>query len=325
MTTNNLSRRSFLQASSIGAAATFAGLTSWTTAAVAASPKAKLTMLNDTAGRDFDLAVRRHVALDLQWLDLKDAIWDQNINNLSLDNAHRAAKAARANNLGVFCLSTGLCVSNIETGERAFREQHEPVLDHVLKVAEVLKPQSIRLLSAMVQPFPEKEPVIDYLKRRRSWVFDVYREMVDRIVESGHRCLIENEIDDTIFNRVASIQGFFDELRRPGRAYFTWDIQNLWQCGVFPTLDVYRQLKPLIGCVHLKGGRSEDGKTLAWASSLEEASWPVADIMRAVVADGVSPVICLNPSHGKPPPDFDPWEVVQRDVAFLRKEVSADL
>ncbi len=41
----------------------------------------------------------------------------------------------------------------------------------------------------------------------------------------------------------------------------------------------------------------------------------------AAIADGVAPVICLNPSHGAKPPGWEPWEIACRDLAFLRREI----
>ena len=74
--------------------------------------------------------------------------------------------------------------------------------------------------------------------------------------------------------------------------------------------------------VHLKGGQSDrPGGAPKWSSSLADASWPVLDVVRAVVADGVSPVICLNPSHGERKPGYDYTDVVARDVDFLRRNI----
>ena len=154
----------------------------------------------------------------------------------------------------------------------------------------------------------------------------MYRNFVDRIAASGRRVLIENETGNVIFNSPEGILRFFERLERPGKVHYTWDVQNLWQTGTFPTLEVYRQLQPIIGCLHLKGGRTDgDGRKLVHASSLEDASWPVVEIVRAAVADGVAPFLCLNPSHGEKPPGFKLWEITQRDVAFLRKNISSDL
>ena len=98
--------------------------------------------------------------------------------------------------------------------------------------------------------------------------------------------------------------------------------------GTFPTLEVYRRLRPLIAMVHVKGGAAEapaapgqpDGP-LKWRTALADASWPVLDILRAVVADGVSPVICLNPSHGERKTGYDYTDVVGRDIEFLRRNI----
>ena len=283
-------------------------------------------MLNGMAGSDFEVCCRRHVELGLKWLDLKDSLWGQTINNLSLENARRAADLARAHGLGVACFSTALCSSYLAEGEEGFRTRHLRTLDHVLKLAEILRPERIRLIAAMLKPFPEDGQAMALVEREYAWVFNVYRDMIDRMVAAGQRVLIENETPDSIFNRPEGIVRFFRVLDRAEKVRYTWDVQNLWQMGVFPTMEVYRTLQPLIGCIHLKGGRADgEGRTLVHASALEDASWPVAEIMRAAVADGVAPVICLNPSHGKQPPGWKLWETTQRDVAFLRRTLRADL
>ena len=115
---------------------------------------------------------------------------------------------------------------------------------------------------------------------------------------------------------------FFAALNRPA-ARLIWDVQNLWQMGTYPSLDVYNALRPLIGMVHLKGGQSEYANgPLKWRTALADASWPVAGIVREVIRDGASPVICLNPSHGGTKPGYDYHDVTGRDVTFLRATFS---
>ena len=68
--------------------------------------------------------------------------------------------------------------------------------------------------------------------------------------------------------------------------------------------------------VHLKGGKAEvDQQELVWSAPLEDASWPAKDIVRLVVRDGVSPVICLNGSHDRKPQGYDAGLAVRRDLA----------
>jgi len=71
--------------------------------------------------------------------------------------------------------------------------------------------------------------------------------------------------------------------------------------GTYPTVEVYEALRPLLGYVHVKGGQAaaDDPAKLKWKVGLDEASWPVREVIQAVVDDGVSPVICLNPAHGE--------------------------
>jgi len=118
------------------------------------------------------------------------------------------------------------------------------------------------------------------------------------------------------------ILDFFASLDRPAKVCLTWDVQNLWQMGTYPTMAVYDQLKNLIGYYHLKGGQQKaDNTVLHWRSSLADASWPVVEITRQVVVDGVSPVICLNPSHGKIKPGYDYENIVQRNLDFICRKI----
>ncbi|MDA1192935.1 MAG: xylose isomerase, partial [Candidatus Poribacteria bacterium] len=134
---------------------------------------------------------------------------------------------------------------------------------------------------------------------------------------------VENEVPRCILSNVDEIRAFFGLLEERDSVALTWDIQNLWQMGVPPTVDVYEALKPLIGFVHLKGGMAESGSTpLKWRSSLEDASWDVAGIVRRVVADGTSPVICLNPSHGERKDGYDDTNMAERDLEYARRIVS---
>jgi hypothetical protein len=90
--------------------------------------------------------------------------------------------------------------------------------------------------------------------------------------------------------------------------------------GTFPTIDVYYQLKNLIRYYHLKGGQFRGGsQSLYWKSNLSDASWPVVEITRQVVIDGISPVICLNPSHGQAKSGYDYHNSSIRDIQFTRR------
>ncbi|MES2461766.1 MAG: TIM barrel protein [Armatimonadota bacterium] len=281
-----------------------------------------LTLLSSILGGDFAVALERQRAIGIEYLDLKDGLWDKTIEHLDADEAQRAHALITEHGMQVHCFSTSIGHTSLEpaTDEAAFRALHDAAIDNAIRVADVLHPQVIRLLAPKLVSLPG-DTAAGRLRREFPWVIGLYRGWVDRITDAGFGVLIENEAWDCLLGSVRDIQIFFADLQRPDVRY-TWDIQNLWQMGTFPTLDVYRELRPLIGAVHLKGGRAgDDGKTLAFAAPLDEASWPVLDIVRAVVADGAAPYICLNPSHGQKPPGWNNWEIAQREVAFLRREI----
>lgn len=277
----------------------------------------QLTMLNAMAGREFPEQLKQHREWGLSVLDLKDGIFGKNILQLTLDEARTARKLIDDHGMSVYCLSTGLLYGTIEDGEGAFKK-YATDLDHILKLAEILQPKLIRLLSAKTSHRKQTEDSTALIREKHAWVPALYQEFINRIDKAGYNATIENEVGGNIFSRPHEVISFFELLDRK-KVFFTWDVQNLWEEGTFPTPGVYQQLKPLIGYFHLKGGRSEEGtRRLRWRASLADASWPVAQILRQVLADRISPVICLNPSHGAAQPGYDYTNVTARDVEFTK-------
>jgi hypothetical protein len=279
-------------------------------------------MLNSMASREFESALERHVEWGVRVLDLKDCIFGKSIVDLTDEEAERASELARECGLSVHCLSTVLFHPEIELGEAAFRKGQLAPVARAVEIADIMGPSVVRLLAAQTTRRPGLADSVEYIRREHPWVIPVYREAIDRLNDAGYAVTIENEIGRCILATPQEVRGFFAMLDRQGKVSFTWDVQNMWQMGTFPTTDVYLELRDLIGYFHLKGGQ-HDGKSTAlrWASALKDASWPVIEITRRAVADGVSPVICLNPSHGQAKSGYDYGDVLKRDIEFLRGNI----
>jgi len=284
------------------------------------STKTRLTLLNSMADRDFDRALDQHVAWELDLLDLKDCIYGKSITELNSEEAGRAAEAIAERKLSVYCFSTSLFSGEMEVGEAEFRKRHLDPLANVLTTAKILKPHCIRLIAAQTARRKDFSNAVSYMREHHAWLLPLYAEAVEQIHSAGFRTVIENEIAHSIFSTPREMREFFSALGLCDKVSFTWDVANLWQMGTFPTPDVYKQLKEVIGYVHVKGGlRGEDSDAFTWASTLEDASWPVDEIVQAVERDGVSPVICLNPPHGHPKDGYDSKNITQRDLEFLKR------
>lgn len=283
---------------------------------------AKVTMLNSMAGNDFQKTLDAHILWNIELLDLKDGIFGKGIAELTEDEARRASVLICERKLSVYCFSTGLFHGEMELGEEKFREDYLNKLAHVIKLANILKPKMIRLLATQTSKRWEIKDSIKYIRANFPWLIPLYAEAIDMISSAGFEATIENEVGKCIFSTPEEIIAFFDELNCKGKVCLTWDVQNLWQMGTYPTPDVYNKLKGLIGYYHLKGGQHDnESNQLCWRSSLEDASWSVVEITRQVVMDSVSPVICLNPSHGKPKEGYDYSNITKRDLDFIRKAI----
>ncbi len=282
----------------------------------------QLTILNSMASEDFEESMRMHREWGLAWVDLRDAIYGRRVEELDLADARRARRYLDELGLELYCASTNVFVEEVANGEAAFRA-HLRTLEKVMELCAVLRPRLVRLNAADFAQRSADVNSVGVIKQHYPWLIDVYRAGVDMVAAHGMLPTIENEAFDTSLSKPEEFVDFFDWLDRPGVAGLTWDVQNQWSSGVFPSIETYRRLKPLIRYYHVKGGQTEPGSTdLAWNVALEDASWPVIEITSAVVADGVSPVICLNPAqHGAAKDGYRYEGLVKRDLDFLRASV----
>ncbi len=281
----------------------------------------RLTMLNGMADGDIARAIERLAGWGVRDLDLKDAIFGRRVADLDDAQANRVAALAAARGMAIHCLSTHLFNDAIEAGEAHFRAHHLAPLRRVVAVARILRPRLVRLLSARSSAPHRAGNAVEALDATQPWLMPLYGEAVDELAAAGLQVTIENEIDGCLMSGPDEVVAFFDRLGRRDRCSYTWDVQNLWQQGGEPpSLATYRRLQPLIGYLHLKGGqRDEASPRLRWCTALADASWPVAEVVRAAASDGVSPVICLNPSHGERKPGYDDTDLARRDLEFVRR------
>jgi sugar phosphate isomerase/epimerase len=284
-------------------------------------PTIQVTMLSTMAGPDFPEALRKQAALGLKLLDLKDGLWGQRIEEIDESTALRASELIKAEGLAVDCLSSSIGCISFKEGmtEATFRAACDSLVENIVRTAVIFRPRMVRLLLPAYLPRATGESTFVAMQRTAPWVVGVYRGWINRIAATGATPVLENEAHGCLFATPADIAAFFKALDHPAARYI-WDVQNLWQMGVFPSLDAHLLLKPFIASLHLKGGRADTlGGPLVTAAALEDASWPVLDVVRTVLADGVVSVICLNPSHGTKPAGWDIWETGVRDLAFLRR------
>lgn len=292
-------------------------------AAKAPSGAVELTMLNVMGGVDFRESAAQHQAWGLRWMDLKDAIFGKELKDLTIEDAHRVVEIMDEFELQAYCFSSVLLGGDLTAGEDAFAAGDLRDLEHILELAQIVKPRFVRLLGAQFPGRAAGENAIERIVDEFPWVIPAYRAAIQRIDAAGFAATIENEAWECMLSTTEEFRAFFAALDG-SQVSLTWDAQNQWATGVQPTVAVYEELRDLIAYYHVKGGRvADDGASLGWNVALDEATWPVREVTQRIVDDGVSPVICLNPpSHGRPIEGYGYGEAVTvRDLAFLRTQV----
>jgi hypothetical protein len=276
-------------------------------------------MLNSMPSSNFEESLDLMKAWGVIALDLKDNIFGKRVNDLTIIEAEKVAAMARERGQYVYCLSTTIFQDDIEKGETEFTKLHGKRIEEVSTVASILKPKVIRVLSAQSSKRISFNDSINYLVEHHPWVFDLYQSTIERFDGEGFTTMIENDPTNNLFGAPKEILSFFEKINCFGKSKFTYDAQNLWCMGIFPSMKVYEQLKPIMGYLHVKGGiKDSESNELKWQSSLEDASWPVQEMSSQAVADGVTPVICLNPSHGEVKPGYNYENIVKRDLDFMK-------
>ena len=282
--------------------------------------KIQITMLNSMAHGDFEKSLDIQKSWGIKLLDLKDSILEKNLASLSMEEANCVYELTQTKGMEIYCLSTTFFDEDLESGEKIFRKNHLEKLKNIIDIANIMKPYFIRLLSPWSSKRSTFKNSVDHIKNNHPWLYPIFREAIDMINDAGYHAAIENEVHNNIFSEPEEITEFFSELDRQNKVCLTWDVQNLWHSGTFPTLDVYQKLRHLTGYYHIKGGMHDDNSNeLCWASSLEDAAWHVIEITQQVINDGIIKVICLNPSHGKAKPGYDYNDITKRDLDYLRK------
>jgi sugar phosphate isomerase/epimerase len=302
----------------------------------------QITILNDLVSPDFSTSLDIQKSWGIQVLDLRQNILGKGLAALTTDEAKSAAELIEQRDMSVYCLSSGIFGFDIEMGQKAFADKYDRQLDHILGIAEILRPKVFRLLSARTGLRHTFMDSTEHIMKNHPWLIPTYQEAVDRIASTGIQVTIENEVNQCIWSTPNEIISFFRELDRVGKASLTFDVQNIWKMGTYPKLEVYRELAPLIGYYHLKGGQSDPSSgsnghlkgsqsdsssrsndVLAWKSALDDASWPVAEMTKEVIRDGAVEVICLNPSHGEDKPGYDYTDLDKRNYDFVRKLIDS--
>lgn len=284
--------------------------------------KSKIAMLNHMPSRDFVKSLDLQREWKIHYLDLKEHIFGKELLSLRDDEAKAVAELVSERDMEVYCFSTTLFFEEIEKGEGVFQKEHLEKLDRIIELARIINPKVIRIMAARTAKRSRIINTVPYISESFPWLIPMYRRAVERINAGGYTATIENDANGCIWSRPEEITGFFNALDCAGRVFLTFDIQNLWQMGTYPTMEVFDILEDITGYFHLKGSLPEiSGGDTVYACSLEDCRWDVIGITRKALLGKSKSYICLNPVKGKRLEGLCYEDIARADLDYLRNQI----
>ena len=266
----------------------------------------KLLALNVMIGGNIDEALDQHQQRGFRYLDIKMDFRGSLIEDSNLDTVQQIAQAAAQHGLGTWCLSSCLGNCSISDDDAYLHKQYAGI-ERLISFIPVLNPHCVRLI------MPRGDAAVIYDER----ILSAYRDWCQSLLATGVEVVIENEIGESIGRDPQLIVTFLENLGFGDKVRYIWDIANQWQEGRFPSVTDYQTLRPVIGMIHVKGGRwnNPQEKKYAWKSMLGDSDWPVTELCALAIENNIS-AICINPPHGATPKN---WAYdLNSDIAFLQ-------
>ena len=266
----------------------------------------KLLALNVMIGGNIDESLEQHRQCGLRYLDLKMDFCGAPIEDSDRATVQQIAQAAAQRGLETYCLSSCLGNCSISDDDTYLQEQYTGV-KRLISFIPILNPRCVRLI------MPRGDAAVIHDER----ILSAYRDWCQQLLAAGVEVVIENEIGNSIGRDPQLIMSFLENLGIGNKVRYIWDIANQWQEGRFPSTADYHILRPVIGIIHVKGGRwnNPQEKTYAWKSMLDNSDWPVTELCALAIENNV-PAICINPPHGTAPEN---WSYdLNSDISFLQ-------
>lgn len=267
----------------------------------------KLTLQSDMCGNTLTEVLELHDRHGLRHLDAKTGLHGEPVETMTVKSAELFAKRVADHGISTYAFSTSLFhVASVDAD--AIRVDADRLVA-LLPVLETIAPQYIRVLAPQGLAGPSEAFV------------NALTQCAEILRHTGAELLVENGPDESLISSPAAAAALATALRsRTDRINLIWDVQNMWQCGWFPRPDDLSAFPDGIRYVHVKGGRTKNGEPggpLEWASTLAEASWPVAEFLDSLTDSPDIEAIALNPSHGKLRPDETLSTIRDADIKYL--------
>jgi len=248
----------------------------------------EISIFNDQVSKDLDEALQTLDSWGQKWIDLRESIYaDTVIDDISDEQREILTEKLRPYKFNIGCLGTRRLVASTGSGEKEMS-----VLEGLIKTALVVKTNFIRVCNE------ERTGDLKKCEEYARATVPNMRKLCDRAAEYNITVVLENK-PSSITNRGCELREFVELVDRPNLKV-VWDAVNSWQGGLYDVMNDYKEVKDILGVVHLRGavGKKDNPKVYSQSELLGEDDFPNKEIVKKLVADGYRGRITLDLSIG---------------------------
>lgn len=243
----------------------------------------KLGFITDEYDQDFEAVIKFALEVGAEHLEIR-TVWGKNVKDFTDEEVRRIKKLALDNGIPVYCVASPLFKEPIEA-----YEAHMKMLERLCDITQMLDASYIRCFAFV-------GPTERYRELRES-IAEKLRAAAEVVDERGIKLVLENEpiCIVTTGEQQADLLRLVDHKA----VLAVWDPGNAYYSGVEkPYPDDYNHVRGLVGHVHVKDCRRENGKP-KWVK-LGEGEIDYLNQFKALYEDGFRGTISLETHYRHP-------------------------
>lgn len=258
----------------------------------------EVSVMTDQLGLDFHSSVKQLREWGVKWVDLRGGIYGKGIDDLADEEVERAGAVLSENGLRVACLAARLA-SPWKDHDLWDEKDWEAELVHLERLIELAEAFGTKMLRVYAYRKPNPDVATDRpdLSKFIEPVSQRLRQAAEMAANHDVLLVLENETFSLVGN-CRELRQILESVRHEA-LLACWDVANGWACGEQPYPQGYKEIKDMIGHVHIKGakGRPDDRAVYDGVALVGQDDLDYETVLSALIGDGYAGKVALHPHH----------------------------